>query len=112
MPAAYTLKNTMPYVDDDYPSLVFLVPKPTARQWRFTNGQTPTHALMGVAVQRGPDNSLLLLDLPLDATLRLRRRDADPDTDNVINARVRCLHISDTRGRCAEIDVVVMSPLD
>ena len=102
----YTRKNTFAYVDDDYPSLLFLVPKSTSRQWRFSEGQQPAHALMGVVIRRDPENSLLLLDLPLDATLRLRRG----TTTTIITARVRSLHISDARGRCAEIDAVVVAP--
>ena len=103
----YTLKNSMPFLDDEYPSLLFMVPKHVARQWRFSEGQAPTHTLMGVVVRRSPDNSLLLLDLPLDAVLRLYRR-GQSNRDDEVTVRVRGLYVYDAKGRCAELDAVLV----
>ena len=100
-----TLKNSVPYVDDTFPDLLFLVPKKVARGWRWGFG--PDNAVLGVQVRRDA-GSTLMLDLPVSSTLHLRRRATEPDTDEFVTARIRNLCMRDHSTRCADIDVVLV----
>ena len=107
-----TLKNSTAYVDDDYPALVFLVPKYVDRQWRATDFETPDTAKISVQMSRSQTRDpLLLLDLPSRALLRLRpraRRALGSSSGGVL-AQVRSLLITDQRGRCAEVEIALLS---
>jgi len=100
-----TLKNAVPYVDDAFPDLVFLVPKPVSRGWRWGSG--PDSAGLSVLVRHGND-PCLMLDLPSTSLLHLRRRATESDTDEIVTARIRNLCMHGHSGRCAELDVVLV----
>jgi hypothetical protein len=101
-----TLRLAAPFVDDEYPDLLFLVPKRIARQWRFSDGQTPDRALLTVHLQKG--SGMMLLDLPTQAILHLRPRGSKPEATKIIEAQICHLDVTDARGRCAEIEIVVL----
>jgi hypothetical protein len=103
-----TLKNCVPYVDDEFKDIVFMVPKYVSRQWRWSEFQTPDHVVLSVFMRRNKHDPLLLLDLPSDALLHLRRRASAADTDEIVTARVRCLQITDYHGRRADIEIVLI----
>ena len=75
-----TLTNSVPFVDESYPDLVFLIPKQTARLWRFEGGgggggsgnEEPIEASVYVK-KGGMGGSTWLLDLETGARLRLCR---------------------------------------
>ena len=73
-----TLKNSVPFVDESYPDLVFLIPKQTARLWRFAGGggdsisEEPIEASVYVK-KGGMGGSTWLLDLETGARLSLCR---------------------------------------
>jgi len=85
-----TLKNSVPFVDESYPDLVFLIPKQTARLWRFEGGgggggggggnEEPIEASVYVK-KGGMGGSTWLLDLDSGARLTLCRPSADDGGD-------------------------------
>jgi hypothetical protein len=83
-----TLKNSVPFVDESYPDLVFLIPKQTARLWRFAGGgggggggnEEPIEASVYVK-KGGMGGSTWLLDLETGARLTLCRPSADDGGD-------------------------------
>ena len=100
-----TCRNSVGYVDDEYPDLVFLVSKSVARQWRCSENQVPDHATLSVYMRRRQD-PLLLLDLPSRALLRLRPRCRQMGEEVV--ARVRSMLITDQHGRRADVEIVLV----
>ena len=109
-----TLKNAVPYVDDAFPDLLFLVPKPVARGWRWGSG--PDNAALSVQIRHGDDafggpprGGSLILDLPTTSLLRLRRRATDSDTDEIVTARIRHMCMRGQSSRCADLDVVLVA---
>ena len=86
-----TLKNSVPFVDESYPDLVFLIPKQTARLWRFEGGggsgnEEPIEASVYVK-KGGMGGSTWLLDLETGARLTLCRPSADDGGDIPIQKR-------------------------
>ena len=77
-----TLKTSVPFGDESYPDLVFLIPKQTARLWRFEGGgggggggggnEEPIEASVYVK-KGGMGGSTWLLDLETGARLTLCR---------------------------------------
>ena len=109
-----TLRDSIAFVDNEYPDLVFLAPRHVAREWLFSQYQTPVHTLLSVYMRRARD-PLLLLDLPSNALLRLRPRRSNHhhqhqgDDEMVgVMARVRSLCMTDRHGRHAEVEIVLV----
>ena len=106
-PRATLKRNSVAYVDENFEDLVFLVPKNTAREWRFSGCLSPERATLSVFMHRG--DPTLLLDLPSRTLLHLRPRDSHPlETTLEITATVRGLTMTDSHGRRADIDIVLV----
>ena len=104
-----TLRNSVAYMDDNFPDLVFLVPKHVSREWQATEYNTPEFARVSVYMKRSRDNATLLLDLPSRTLLSLRPRKFAHRLDSgEATCRVRSLLITDQRGRRADIELVLL----
>jgi len=81
-----TLKNSVSFVDESYPDLVFLIPKATAKLWRIAGcvGDEESVIEASVYVKRdGIGGSTWLLDLDSGARLTLKKDYAAPTTNTI-----------------------------
>ena len=110
-----TFRNSKPYYDENFPELVFLVPKYIARQWRLTENLFPDSATLSVFIRRDRD-SMLLLDIPHRTSLLLRPRllrpsqqkeGGDDDEGESVACTVVNVVMLDRRGRRADVDVCI-----